>query len=107
MSRQDAESDDMKAGQRIGGFAAMMLLMATLSWAATSPVADAAMRSDLASVRALIKQKADVNAPQVDGATALHWAVHLDNVEMADALVKAGANVKVANRVGATALGMA
>jgi ankyrin repeat protein len=65
------------------------------------------MRSDLSAVRTLIQQKADVNQPQVDGATALHWAVHRDSVEMADALVKAGANVKVASRAGATPLGMA
>ncbi|HUK36084.1 MAG TPA: ankyrin repeat domain-containing protein, partial [Vicinamibacterales bacterium] len=36
-------------------------------------VADAAMRGDTAAVRALLQKKADVNAPQVDGATALHW----------------------------------
>ena len=40
-----------------------------------SDVADAAMRGDKAAVRALLAQKADVNAPQADGATALHWAV--------------------------------
>ena len=95
------------ASRRIGGFVAV-LLTATVAWAADpSPVADAAMRSDLASVRTLIQQKADVNAPQIDGATALHWAVHRDNVEIADALIKAGANVKLANRTGATPLGMA
>ena len=41
-----------------------------------SDVADAAMRGDTAAVRALLAQKADVNAPQADGATALHWAVY-------------------------------
>ncbi len=44
--------------------------------AGKSDVADAAMRGDKAAVRALIAQKADVNAPQDDGATALHWAVY-------------------------------
>jgi ankyrin repeat protein len=48
-----------------------------------------------------------VNAPQVDGATALHWAVYRDDVEMADLLLKAGANVKAANREGTTPLFMA
>jgi ankyrin repeat protein len=75
--------------------------------AANSPVADAAMKSDLAAVRALISKKADVNAPQVDGSTALHWAVHRDHLEIADALIKGGADVKQANRTGVTPLSMA
>ena len=37
-------------------------------------IADAAMRGDLDQVRTLIKQGADVNAPQGDGSTALHLA---------------------------------
>ena len=44
--------------------------------AGKSDVADAAMRGDKAAVQTLIAQKADVNAPQADGATALHWAVY-------------------------------
>ena len=74
---------------------------------AKSDVADAAMRGDMAAVRALIAKKADVNAPQNDGATALHWAVYRGNVEMADLLVRAGANVKAANREGSTPLWLA
>jgi len=72
-----------------------------------SDVADAAMKSDRAAVRALLQQKADVNAAQVDGATALHWAVYRDDLEMADLLIKAGARVDVANREGITPLHMA
>ena len=48
--------------------------------AATSEMADAAMRGDVAAVRALVAQKADVNAPQGDGATALPWAVFPNSV---------------------------
>ena len=70
-------------------------------------VADAAMRGDKAAVRALLAQKADVNAPQADGATALHWAVYRGDLEMADVLIRAGANVKAANREGATPLWLA
>ena len=36
-----------------------------------SPLADAAMKGDIASIKALLTQKADVNAPQPDGATAI------------------------------------
>jgi len=42
--------------------------------AANSPVADAAMKGDKAAIQALIRQKADVNVAQADGATALQWA---------------------------------
>jgi ankyrin len=75
--------------------------------AVKSLVADAAMRGDASGVRALIQQKADVNAPQVDGATALHWAIYRDDEELVDLLIRSGANVKAANRDGATPLAMA
>jgi ankyrin repeat protein len=48
-----------------------------------------------------------VNAPQVDGGTALHWAVYRDDVGLADVLLRAKANVQAANRVGMTPLAMA
>ncbi len=70
-------------------------------------VADAAMRGDRTAVRALIAQKADVNAPQVDGATALHWAIYRDDEDLVDLLIRSGANVKAANRDGVTPLAMA
>src|SRR5262245_1941350 len=75
--------------------------------AAGSPVADAAMKNDTKTVRSLIQQKADVNTPQADQATALQWAAYHNNLEVADALIAAGANVKAANRDGATALYLA
>ena len=75
--------------------------------AGKSDVADAAMRGDRTALRALLQQKADVSAPQIDGATALHWAVYRGDVEMADLLIRAGANVKAVNREGVTPLAMA
>jgi uncharacterized protein len=65
------------------------------------------MSGDRAAVQALVQQKADVNAAQADGATALQWAVYRDDLEMADALIAAGANIKLANREGATPLYLA
>jgi len=47
---------------------------------------EAVKDQDREAVRALLKQKADVNAREGDGATALHWAVVRDDVEMIDAL---------------------
>jgi ankyrin repeat protein len=72
-----------------------------------SPVADAAMKGDRAAVRLLLQKKADVNAPQPDGATAIEWAAYRDDLEIADVLIAAGANPKIPNREGATALQLA
>jgi uncharacterized protein len=75
--------------------------------AAGAEVADAAMRGDLAAVRALVAKKADVNAPQGDGATALHWAVYRGRRDILEVLLNAGANPKIANRAGSTSLWLA
>src|SRR3954462_8626746 len=77
------------------------------SRAPAAPIADAAMRGDKAAVRTLLQKKADVNAPQVDGATALPWAIYCDDEEVVDLLIRSGANIKAANRDGATPLAMA
>jgi ankyrin repeat protein len=74
---------------------------------AGADVADAAMRGDLGAVRALMQKGADVNAPQIDGATALHWAVYRDDVAAVELLLEAGAKPDAANRAGATPLSMA
>ena len=44
---------------------------------------DAAKRSDVAAVRALVAQGLDVNARAGDGATALHWAAYRGRVPLA------------------------
>lgn len=87
--------------------AAILMLAPTGVRAATSDVADAVMRGDSAAVRRLLTQKADVNAPQADGATALHWAAYQEDVATVDLLLKAGAAVKVANQYGSTPLALA
>ena len=69
------------------------LCAATAGAAGRSDVADAAMNGDRQTVTRLLRQKADVNAPQVDGSTALHWAVYRDDLELAGALLAARANV--------------
>ncbi len=74
---------------------------------ANSPVADAAMRGDVAGIRTLIQQKADVNLAQSDGATAIQWAAYRNDTAMADLLIAAKADVKIPNRDGATALRLA
>jgi uncharacterized protein len=87
--------------------ASILLFLPALYAAAPSEVADAASHGDRTAVQKLIASHTDVNAPQPDGATALHWAVHFSDKEMVDMLLKAGANPKVANRDGSTPLWLA
>ncbi len=67
---------------------------------APSPVADAAERGDIAAVRELLKDGADVNAAQGDGMSALHWAAERGEAELAEVLLYAGANVQATTRIG-------
>ena len=46
-------------------------------------------------------------ALQGDGTTPLHWAVYKDDLQATQALIRSGANVKAANREGATVLSLA
>jgi len=87
--------------------AGLVLFSATAAHAATSEVADAAMRGDREAVRAALARKADVNAVQVDGTTALHWAVERDDVELTELLLTAGARVSARTREGVTPLQLA
>ena len=88
----------------------VMVLSAALSLAAGERdvrLVEAAAQGDLTAVRTLIQQGKDVNTAYGDGATALHWAAHRDNHEMADLLIRAGAAVDHANDLGVTPLWLA
>ena len=74
---------------------------------ATASLADVAERGNSAAVLALLKKGADVNRPQADGATALHWAAHFNDVPLAKRLLTAGAKPNVANDYGVTPLFLA
>jgi len=92
---------------RLGGAVTLLFsLSAVVGAAAKSDVADAVMKGDTAALRTLLQTNADVNAPQIDGATALHWAVYRDDLTAADLLIAAGANVAAANREGFTPLAL-
>jgi uncharacterized protein len=74
---------------------------------AQSSVADAAMQRDLAEVRRLLREGADVDSRQADGATALHWAAYHGDAGLAELLLGAGADVSAANRNGSTPMWLA
>src|SRR5262249_31605460 len=88
--------------------ATLLLLSAASSVAgADAPLADAAEKMDRAALRALLRQRVDVDAPQVDGMTALHWATYHDDQESVELLVRAGARANAASRAGVTPLSLA
>ena len=83
------------------------LAAATVSASDELEVVEAAKRRDRAMVRNLIATGGDVNEPQADGATALHWAVYEADHEMAEALLDAGADASAMTDLGVTPLGLA
>lgn len=86
----------------------VFVAQAALGAAGADPRLIKAVRGkDVAAVRALVKQRVDVNAPQGDGATALHWAAHVDDLTIADVLIRAGARAAVSNENGFTPLHLA
>lgn len=80
--------------------ALLVTLTLTAATAPEAPVADAAMKGDAEQVRELLRGGADVNAAQGDGMTALHWAADRGDVELAEMLLYAGANVRAVTRLG-------
>ena len=74
---------------------------------ATPRLITAVRAADLAAVRLLLAGPVDVDTRQPDGATALHWAVHREHLEIADLLIGAGADANAANDLGVTPLLMA
>ena len=71
----------------------------------TAPsIVDAARHGDKTAIVALLQKKADVNAAESDGTTALQWAAYNNDADCIDLLLKAGANPNAANDLGSTAL---
>jgi ankyrin repeat protein len=68
---------------------------------------EAVRTADKAAVRTLLKQGADVNAPQGDGTTALHWVAYREDQETGRLLIRAGADLNAANDLGVTPLWVA
>src|SRR5262249_6606513 len=93
---------------RLGTILGFVICLSGGSVAATDPkVADAIEKRDRTALQALLKQHTDVNIPQADGATALHWAAHWNDVDVVNLLIQAGANVNAPNAYGVTPLSLA
>jgi ankyrin repeat protein len=80
----------------------LLFMLSAVGSRAAGPasIADAAMRGDRADVLSMIKQGVDVNAPQGDGVTALHWAARHGDADVVTALLAAGANARAITTFG-------
>jgi uncharacterized protein len=99
----------VKGLARCAAAAIVVLASAVTVYGAGSraPLADAVEKMDRPAIRALLEQHVEVNAAQVDGMTALHWATYQDDVAVVKLLIGAGANANAANRYGVTPLSLA
>jgi len=89
---------------------AALLVVAVVSSAAgesAQPLIDAVKTGNHEAVRALLKQPGALGRTELDGTTALHWAIRADDLDMARVLLRAGADAKAATREGITPLMLA
>lgn len=93
----------------LAGVCAVLLVSSPVRTAENSDLrlVNAVARQDKRTVRALLKEGVDVNVTRADGASALLWAAHWDDLETADLLLRAGAHVNAADDHGVTALARA
>ena len=56
--------------------AVMLPAVAAAAAESSGMLVEAVRAGDVAAIRALLEQRADVNVPEPDGTTALHWAAH-------------------------------
>jgi len=86
---------------------AWLIAASSVAAAADLRLLEAVRAGDREAARSLLSQRVGVNEADADGATALHWAAHRDDLETADLLLRAGANPDAANDYGVTSLALA
>ncbi len=100
----------MRTSTRLGMWLAVLAVPSMVSAGAGAggpDLVDAVKQGNKTTVRALLKQRADVKTAEADGTTALHWAVQSDDLEMTQLLLRAGADASAANRFGVTPMSLA
>jgi len=83
------------------------LALPMLGHADEVPLPDAAEAQDAKRIRQLLQSQEDIDAKQVDGMTALHWAAYHDNAKLGSLLLKKGATASAENRYGITPMHLA
>src|SRR5580704_19560173 len=91
-------------GSWLVAIVAVWLAAISIATAAGKTLLDAAEQGDRVTALRLLAKGADANACGPDGTTAIMWAASNDDLEMVRALIKAGANVKLKNQFGTSAL---
>jgi uncharacterized protein len=90
------------------GLLVFLFVTSVFAGESTRPaLVDAARNGDTATLRSLIQKKAEINAAEPDGSTALQWASYRGDLESVDLLLRASANVNAATDLGVTALWLA
>ena len=109
MTRRRVGESQIEPCERCVASRCLIAAVASSAWAPrlAPPVVEAVKDGNIEAVRTLLAKRADPNAAEADGTTALHWAAHFDNLAAADLLIRAGANAQAANRYGATPLWLA
>ena len=80
---------------------------ASAARAADTPLIDAVKAGDAEAVRTLLADGVAVSEAEADETTALHWAAHHDDLEIAQLLLDAGAAVDATNRYDVVPLALA
>jgi len=94
--------------RRLARTAAATLLFTLSAFASTDlRLLDAVKRRDHKAITQLLQTKVDVNVAQPDGATALAWAAYLDDADVAEKLLAAGAKPNTSDEYGETPLTLA
>ncbi len=92
---------------RITFFFCPLLALGMVSSMSASHLADAVEKKNQFEIEALLTKDLDLNVPQVDGMTALHWAVYHDDKALTQRLMNRGASAVSKNRYGVTPLYLA
>ena len=108
MSRWSSETASRHDVRRLVAAGAFVLTLAGAAAVASAetPLVEAIKKQDRRTALSLIRQRTLVRQAEPDGTTALHWAVDVSDLEVVQALLRAGAT-NVANRYGTTPLELA
>jgi uncharacterized protein len=88
----------------LASVAVIALLGTAIATAAEAGLADLIQAGNRAAALEAMRAGTDVNAPQGDGTTPLHWAVYEVDPELVAELLKRGAKANVTNKYGSSPL---
>ena len=90
-----------------GTFILLPLMIASTPSPAQDTALVDAVEAQAKTISRQLKIAADINATQVDGMTALHWAAYHDNPQLGAQLIARGANTTATNHYGISPLYLA